>query len=286
MEGATKSPQFIYLSFGNSPSVRRELVYSVSTLLAEIDGERSRVTIFTDRPQDFADWGMPVVDIADRLTFMRRASDRDYRFRAKPATLIEALRLHRSACVMLDTDSFIRPGFGAAVEAALAAGAAMNSFVRADPYPFFGPFETDLPHLGRYRFDRAAPMLNSGLVAARYEHLPVLEDALVLLDRLRAAKLIRHDIEQFAVAEGFRLAGVKVALIEREFEHYCQHWTKRYMRRLLRRQGPSPDAPPNAARPSIDPSKSRVRLFKRMKQAQLALRALSRRLHWRGAAKR
>jgi hypothetical protein len=286
MDGAPKAPQFVYLCFGKSPSVKRELAYSFSTLLAEIGGDCARVTIFTDRPQDFAGWGARIIDIADRLAAMRWVGDRDFYFRAKPATLVEALRLHQSACVMLDTDSFIRPGFAAVVEAALAAGAAMNSFVRADPYPFFGPFETDLPHLGRYRFDHAAPMLNSGLVAARYEHLPIAEDALVLFDRLWAAKLIRHDIEQFAVAECFRLAGVKVALIEREFEHYCQHWTKRYMRRLLRRQGPSPDAPPNAARPSIDPSKSRVRLFKRMKQAQLALRALRRRLHWGGAAKR
>ena len=30
----------------------------------------------------------------------------------------------------------------------------MNQFVRADPYPDFAPFETELPHLGRYVFDR------------------------------------------------------------------------------------------------------------------------------------
>jgi hypothetical protein len=282
---ATSAPQFVYLCFGASPSVKRELVYSIATLLPEIGGDDARITIFTDRPQDFALWRERIVDIGERLMAMRWVGDGDFFFRAKPAVLAEALRLHRSPCVMLDTDSFIRPGFAAAVERALEAGAAMNSLVRANPYPFFGPFETDLPHLGHYRFDAAASvMLNSGLVAARFEHLPVIEDALVLLDRLWAAKLHRHDIEQFAVAECFRVAGVKVALIEREFEHYCQHWSKRYMRRMLRRYGPSPDVVPVAARASIGFSKTRVRLFKGGKRARLALRMLRRRLRPGAAA--
>jgi hypothetical protein len=279
LASATSAPQFVYLYFGPSPSVKRELVYSIATLLPEIGDDASRITIFTDRPQDFAHWRERIVDIADRLMAMRWVGDRDFFFRAKPAVLVEALRLHQRACVMLDTDSFIRPGFAAAVDRALGAGAAMNSFVRADPYPFFGPFETDLPHVGHYRFDRTASMmLNSGLVAARFEHLPVIEDALELLDRLWAAKLYRHDIEQFAVGECFRVAGVKLALIDREFEHYCQHWSKRYMRRMLRRYGPSPGAPPAAARASIGFSKTRVRAFKGGKLAKLGLSALRRRL--------
>ena len=154
----------------------------------------------------------------------------------------------------------------------------MNAFVRSDPYPFFGPFETDLPHVGRYRFDSAsAPMLNSGLVAARFEHLPVIEDAIALMDRLWAAKLYRHDIEQFAVGECFRLAGVELALIDREFEHYCSHWAKRYMRRRLRRRLPSAVALPIAARPDIPLSKTRVRLFKGRNLARIGLRKLRRR---------
>jgi hypothetical protein len=270
-----KSALFVYLFFGKSPSVRRELAYSVATLMAELDGDASRVAIFTDRPQDFADWPQRIVDISDRLAAMRWNGEVDFFFRAKLAVLVEALRRFQRDCVLLDADTFVRSGFVAAVDRALATGAAMNAFVRADPYPSFGPFETDLPHVGRYRFDSArAPMLNSGLVAARLEHLPLIEDALTLMDRLWAAKLCRHDIEQFAIGECFRAAGVEVALIDRELTHYCHHWAKRYMRRRLRRRLPSADAPPVAARPDIPLSKARTRLFKARALARLAWRAL------------
>jgi hypothetical protein len=270
--------QFVYLCFGKSPSLRRELAYSVATLMAELGGDAERIAVFTDRPQDFAGWPQRIVDISDRIAAMRWNGEVDFFFRAKPATLAEALRLFQRDCVLLDTDTFVRAGFADAVERALAAGAAMNAFVRSDPYPFFGPFETDLSHVGRYRFESAhAPMLNSGLVAARLEHLPLVEDAIELMDRLWAAKLYRHDIEQLAVGECFRAAGVKLALIDRELEHYCTHWGKRYMRRRLRRRLPSAYAQPVAARPDIPLSKTRVRLFKGRKLARLGLRKLRRR---------
>lgn len=273
--------QYVYLCFGKSPTVQRELRYSIETLLAEIAGDSSRVTIFTDRPQDFSDRPERLVDIAadfDEMTWGRK-----YRFRAKPVVLARALRLHERACVLLDTDSFIRPGFDKAVARALAEGAAMNSFVRNDPYPFFGPFETELPHLGLYRFDPAKSlMLNSGLVAARYEHVALIEEAVVLLDRLWAGGLVRHDVEQFAIAECFRIAGVPIQLINREFEHYCPRWSKRYMRRRLRRHTPTPAAERAGARPTISFSKTRVRLFKGRWLLALAMRSLTRRP--RGAA--
>jgi hypothetical protein len=273
--------QYVYLCFGKSPSIRRELGYSMETLLAEIGGDSSRISIFTDRPQDFAGWRERIVDIGADLGEMTWG--RRYPFRAKPIVLVRALRLHGRACVLLDTDSFIRPGLDKAVAQALAEGAAMNSFVRDDPYPFFGPFETNLPRLGRYRFDPAvSKMLNSGLVAARFEHAELIEDAVVLLDRLWTAGLLRHDIEQFAVAECFRIAGVPVSLINREFEHYCPHWSKRYMRRRLRRRSPPPGAATSGARASIPFSKARVRLFKFRSLVRLAIRSLTRR---RAAAK-
>jgi hypothetical protein len=45
--------QYIYLCYGKSPSVMRELRYSIETLLPEIGGDASRITIFTDQPRAF-----------------------------------------------------------------------------------------------------------------------------------------------------------------------------------------------------------------------------------------
>ncbi len=118
--------QYIYLCYGKSPSVMRELRYSIETLLPEIGGDSSRITIFTDQPRAFDGGKERIVDIGPRLAQMTWG--RTYMFRAKPLVLAEALRLHGRACVLLDTDSFIRRGFDAEVARALAAGAAMNQF--------------------------------------------------------------------------------------------------------------------------------------------------------------
>ena len=150
----------------------------------------------------------------------------------------------------------------------------MNSHVRDDPYPDFGPFEVDLPHLGRYRLDRqAAKMSNSGLVAVRPDHLPLVEDTVVMVRALWQAGLRRHDVDQFCVTETFRIANVRVALISDVFEHYCPRWSKRYMRRRLRnrREGER-----------IPFSKTRVRLFKTYWNLRLAMRK-ARRVLTRGA---
>ena len=200
--------RYIYLCYGPSPQTPKELRYSLETLLPEIGGDASRVSIFTDRPENFRDLSVATVDFSADLA---APAEGRYHHRVKPLALARALRLYKSACALIDTDSIIREGFDARVSEALAAGAAMNAFVRADPYPDFGPFETDLPHLGRYVFDRQKSLMyNSGLIAARAEHAPLLEDAVVLIERLWAGGLKRHDIEQFAVSECFRLGGVPI----------------------------------------------------------------------------
>jgi hypothetical protein len=274
------APIYVYLCYGRSPAAERELRYSFETLRAEIDApalsslvppptltlprkgggdDGADVVIYTDRPAAFADLGAAVIDAT---ALIRESFAHAYRHRLKPAVLADALRRFHRPCVMLDLDSFIRPGFAATVAQALAQGAAMNQFVRADAYPDFPAFETNLPHLGRYRLDRA-PMLNSGLVAVSPAHLPLVEDAVALIDLMWAAGLRRHDIEQFAVAETLRLGGVRIALIDDVFVHYCARWARRYMRRRLRRR---------RAGERIAYSKGRVRLFKTYWTLRLAMR--------------
>ncbi len=287
---------FVYLCYGRSPAAERELRYSFETLRAEIDretaggggrplssalppeggggGERRgfsghAIAVYSDRPEAFADLAATLVDVAPLLLHARASG---YVHRIKPMVLADALRRFGRPCVLLDLDSFIRPGFADEIEAALARGAAMNLFVRRDPYPSFPPFATQLPHLGAYRLDHErAVMLNSGLVAVRSEHLPLVEDAIILIERLWAAGLRKHDVEQFALAETLRLGGVEIALIDRTFEHYCPRWARRYMRRRLRRR---------ASGAGIPYSKARVRLFKAYWTLRLAMRNARR--SWRG----
>ena len=127
-------------------------------------------------------------------------------FRCKPILLADALRLHGRA-VPLDTDSFIGGVSTPRWRARSVRRGDENSFVRELPLSFFGAYETELPHLGHYRFDaEKALMLNSGLVA-RAEHLPLLDDAVILIDRLWAAGLVRHDLEYSPSPRAFASAG-------------------------------------------------------------------------------
>ena len=187
-----------------------------------------------------------------------------YHHRLKPKVLADALRRFGRPCVLLDLDSFVRPGFAAAVALALADGAAMNFLVRRDPYPDVPAFETQLPHLGAYRLDHAqARMWNSGLVAVAPAQLPLIDDAVALIDRLWDAGVHRHDIEQFAISECLRLGGVRIKTIDDVFVHYCARWSRRYMRRALMRRTPGEPAPF---------SKTRVRLFKAYWTLRIGLR--------------
>lgn len=256
-----EAPLVVYLCYGPGQENARELRYSVETLLPEIGGDAGRVVVYTDRPQSFADLGVRTVDVGEILAAARALG---YNHLAKPLTQADALRRFARANVMLDTDGFVRPGFDARVRQALAHGGAMNQFVRRDPYPDFGPFAAELPHLGAYRLDRAAAtMHNSGLVALRPDHLPLVEDTVTLVSALWRAGLRRHDIDQFSVSETFRLHGVPVALIDDAFEHYCPRWSKRYMRRRLRRRRPGEP---------VAFSKTRVRLFKAYWNMRIAVR--------------
>ncbi len=266
---AALGPIYIYVCWGPSPQTARELRYSLETLLPEV-ADPSRIAIFTDRPRNFRDLPFPTFDIA--LDIAGAVLGRRFALRAKPLVLARALRHFGRPCVLLDTDTFIRDGFDATVRSALRTGVAMNAFEHADPYPDFGPFETDLPHLGRYVFaSKKSLMFNSGLVAARPSHAPLLDDAVVLTDRLWEAGLRRHTIEQFAFCECFRLGGVPIKPIDRDFEHYFSRWSKRYMRRRLRaRAAADGDA-------LIPFSKTRVRLFKNLWLLRLGWRRLWRR---------
>jgi hypothetical protein len=264
-----RAPLYLYLAYGRSPATERELRYSLQSLRAHAGF--AAIAIYTDRPSAYADLDATVVD----ATALIRAGDaHEYRHRLKPMALADALARFGRPCAMLDLDSFIRPGFAARVQSALEAGAAMNFFVRANSYPDFPDFETDLPHLGRYRLDpRQARMLNSGLIAVSPAHLPLIEDAVALIDRLWAAGLRKHDIEQFALAEMLRLGGVNIAFIDDVFVHYCARWARRYMRRRLRRRRPDERVPF---------SKTRVRGFKGYWTLRLAMRKA--RQVWRGGA--
>jgi hypothetical protein len=176
--------------------------------------------------------------------------------------LLDALKSHDDDCVLLDTDSYVVPGFADALTKALAAGAAMDAFEEHDPYPEIAGFVAQLPHAGRYAYDPVhSIMYNSGLVAARpARHVPALEDAIALIDAMLDAGHGSFRIEQISFSESFRLHSAVVAEMRPLFRHYFRRSLKRYMHwRIDRWMRRAPTF--EIRRPFIEASRNSVRVF-------------------------
>jgi hypothetical protein len=224
VNGAT----FVYIDYGPSPHIGRELRYSLATLLAEIPA--ARVVVYTDKPQAYAGLhaGVAARPLGDDLARWTRGGV--YNHRVKPCVVLDALRSLGGLCALVDTDSYIAPGFAAALADACARGPAMDHFEHRDPYPEIAGWSTTLPS-GRYVYDPAtAVMFNSGLIAARAgRDEAALEDAIALIDALWDAGHRLFKIEQIAVSEAFRLHGLPTGETRPYLQHYFRRSLKRYM---------------------------------------------------------
>jgi hypothetical protein len=260
-------PTFLYLDYGPSPYIAREVRYSLSTLLAEYSGGGAGVVVYTDKPRVYQalDSNVSVKDISADVDAMTRGGALGHR--AKACVVLDALRTLDDNCVLLDTDSFITPGFAAGLAKALSAGAAMDAFEETNPLPELLGFEADLPRFGRYVYDPVRSLMrNSGLVAASpARHLPVFEDVMALVDAILDRGHRSFKIEQFSISECFRLHSIPVADMRPLFQHYFRRSLKRYMHwRLDRWIKREPVFKPG--RPFIEPSRNEVRIFNYVNQ--------------------
>jgi hypothetical protein len=260
-------PTFLYIDYGPSPYIARELRYSLSTLLAEYPDGDAQIVLYTDKPKDYEGLHDRVRtrDISGDIGAMTRHGALPHRVKA--CVLLDALKSEDDDCVLLDTDSYVLPGFADALTKALGAGAAMDAFEQYDPYPELAGFRADLPHAGRYAYDPIhSAMYNSGLVAARpTRHVAVIEDALALIDAILDAGNRSFKIEQIAFSESFRLHEASVAEMRPLFQHYFRRSTKRYMHwRIDRWLKRSPHL--EVGRPFITHPRNVVRVFNYVNQ--------------------
>jgi hypothetical protein len=259
---------FVYIDYGPSPDIAIELQYSVATLFEEYAGREPDVVVYTDKPSVYAGLHPKLTARPFGAELANWSRDGLYGHRVKPTALLDALRNIDAQCVLVDTDTFFRPGFAGAVGAALAAGgAAMDHFERDDPCPACAGIEVATPNSGRYAYDPAtARMYNSGLVAvSRERHAPMLQDALALIDGWLDAGVRQFNIEQIAVSEAFRLHEEPIAEMKPWFEHYYRRSQKSYMRPRIRRW--LRDRPALGAQaPFLEPSKFRVRFAHAMER--------------------
>jgi hypothetical protein len=233
---------YLYLDYGGHPQYRRELRYSLISLRQELGEELgpepgARIAVYTDAPTVYANWPVEVVDIAAQTQGW--SGDGLYHHRIKPAVVLDALKRFDAPVCFLDSDSIVRPGFHAEVSARLApqeiwsvtkTAVVMNRFELRNPFPPLRGFRTRLPHRGAYRYDtQNSWMFNSGLIGVAPVHVPLMEDALALIDALigRARKF--PTIEQFAITEAARVSQTPIAEVRDSFLHYWQGRRRIYM---------------------------------------------------------
>ena len=220
------APTFLYIDYGASPHIGRELRYSLATLLAEF--EAPHVVVYTDKPEIYARLHTCVAPRPLGSDLARWTREGAYNHRAKPCVLLDALRANEGLCVLLDTDSWIERGFAATLMRATANGPAMDQFEARDPYPAIAGFSASLPNVGAYVYSQdTAIMFNSGLIATRDG--AAIEDAVALIDALWDADRRRFNIEQIAVTEAFRAHGLAIGETFPTFQHYFRRSLKRYM---------------------------------------------------------
>lgn len=252
--------RFYYLDYGSQATIAVELHYSLATLRAE-GVEPSQITIATDRPELYHGTDYGIIDLRTKLKAY--LGDTGYQHRVKPSLILDMLRTNQENIVLLDTDTYFKPGFLKEVQSALEQGMGMNFFIRRDPYPGFGPFETMLPSGQHYHYDQTnSVMYNSGLLAIRPDQDFIVADAIGLIDALWSGPLKKFDIEQFALTEAFRIHKVTITPVSQTVHHYHSRWTRRYMHWRLNLGAPISFSAPKVRRPNITVNKALVRLYR------------------------
>jgi len=246
---------FLYLDYGPSPLIGRELRYCLATLRAEIP--QARVVVYTDKPLAYSALGLTVRALGEDLARWSRAGAIAHRL--KPCVLADALSAYGGLCVLLDTDSYIRPGFAAALAQATRDGPAMDHHECDDPFPALKGGSVWLPQ-GQYIYERSSAMYNSGLIAAQAERdSAAVAEAVALIDALWEQGQRDFRLEQFAISEAFRRQGRPIGEMRPSFQHYYRRSLKRYMHwriaAWLKRTGGAP------TRPCILHSRNAVRVF-------------------------
>ncbi|QIG92366.1 MULTISPECIES: hypothetical protein [unclassified Bradyrhizobium] len=240
-----------------------ELRYSLATLLHWKFHVPVDVVVYTDKPDLYRDLPVRIVDITPKIAEFSRGGL--YHHRIKPCVLLEEMKSNLNFCVMTDTDTFFQDGFFEKLWSMVCAGSiAVDRFHGRNPFPALAGFTADLPNIGPYRYDpKASVEYNSGLAAVDpAKHVPVIEDAIALIDAVldQGKKLLT--LEQIALSESLRVHNVPVSTMYPLFRHYYRVAHKRYMQWHIRRWHEEQGGVFAPQRPTIRYTRPRVRFFR------------------------
>ncbi|HEY3301746.1 MAG TPA: hypothetical protein VGJ90_13320 [Methylophilaceae bacterium] len=257
--------KFIYMEYGDIKRYKLELIYSLATLFKHHTLNKSDVVIYTATPDFFKSLGVTVISIKELIP--EYSQNWSYTFRVKPCVMLDALRTFRCPILFLDTDTIIEKSLLPILAAISPKQVFLNRLEKINPYPSIKQFDTMLPNSGHYAYSpKESHMYNSGIIGASEAHIPIFEDAIYLLDALKAAGVKEHTVEQTALSEVLRINNIRISEVISEIKHYCRGADKEFMAHQLfkRLANWDNDGLPDLKNP-IKLSYLRSRIFKRLK---------------------
>jgi hypothetical protein len=248
----------------NKPMNFLELQYSLATLLAEVD-EKCSIVVYTNKPDRYSSFPVEIENIADIVP--KILGEFSYIYRAKPWVLLDSLRKRGGICVYLDSDTFIFPGFFAAISEKVASSAVMHD-VYWGMGPSYGPsyIHAVTKPFPNQRRHKESPSLsfggNSGVIGLSSGlGESILEDAIYIIDQMLPTKNWNRTLEQHAIAEAIWLHGVPVDHVRPWIFHYYRNSQKRYMHFQINRLLKMNLGSIASTRPCIKINNHRVKLY-------------------------
>jgi hypothetical protein len=211
-----------YLMFGSRSEYETELIFSALSALRWMAGT-SGVTlcVVTDRPSSVSRLSVDTLHVSSE-EIARWTQNGTSIFRAKPCALLRVLAHYSAPCVLIDTDTYFTGNPVQLFERISSNDSLMHASdgYRIGDSQLWSPILPFIEELnsGEVPVSRSSEMLNSGAIGLHPQNAPLIEKAIVLMDRLHAHTPI-FNIEQFAIGAALQTK-TKVHTCEDILDHY------------------------------------------------------------------
>lgn len=193
-----------YFVYGQKREYQLELFYSIASALKCAAGSQEiQISVISDR-DDF-DPALPIdlitISPAEFAEWTRNGA---YNHRAKPCALLKLLDHYQAPVVLVDTDTCFVDHPVKLFERISPQSSVMYRVEHENPIENTVEWSPIVEQLGdKTKIDevylsRFTPLINSGVIGVDYSHRPLIEKALVLIDKLYAISPV-FNIEQFAI---------------------------------------------------------------------------------------
>jgi hypothetical protein len=211
-----------YLMFGKRSEYETELIFSALSAMRWTSGASGiTICVVTDRPASVSRLSLDTLHVSSEEIAGWTHNGRSV-FRAKPCALLRVLAHYSAPCVLIDTDTYFIRNPLQLFERISPNDSLMHASdgYRIGESQLWSPILPFIDQLdsGEIPVSRSSEMLNSGAIGLHPQNAPLIESAIVLMDRLQAHTPI-FNIEQFAIGAALQTK-TKVHMCNDVLEHY------------------------------------------------------------------